>query len=421
MERSSLAGHRSLKDILRLPGQMNRVQSLIELYASLKPAEFEGEAKKLEGLPFQERIIASSLLFSKWAETAPTDAMKYANTMGFASMFVKPTIIQSWASVDPQNAAKYYTENPKEFTTMGMVGMMGGRGGPGGGRGPQGSASVIASEWAMQDPAGALAWSKTLNSNDKSSAMASVISQVAGSDPKQAANMTLSMDPADRTQSYESIARNWGAQDWAAASSWIQTLPTDQQQAALASAITGLAGQDPQAAAQKIATMTPGDSRNEAITAVAESMSKDNPQAAAQWLVAQDGDKTGAMRTVMGNLARQDDAGAVSLINSQAAGDVRDSMVYSYVRSNVSSDPQAVIQLAETITDQNQRSRAASNAAWQWMQQSPDAAKAYIQQSTLFDDQTKQNLLNGNGPRGRGGWQGGGGGRPGGGAPPANG
>jgi hypothetical protein len=222
------------------------------------------------------------------------------------------------------------------------------------------------------------------------------------------------MDPADRAQSYDSIARNWGAKDWSAAETWIQSLPADQQQAALASAISGLADQDPKLAAQKIAAMPAGDSRNAAISAVADSMSRENPAEAAKWLIAQEGDKSGAYRTVIGNFARQDDAGALAFISQQPAGDAKDSMLSSYVRSNRSSDPQAVMQVAETITDPNQRNRAAGAAAWQWMQTSPDAAKSYIQQSTTFDDQTKQRLLEGRGPGGRGG-QGGRGGPPGGG------
>ena len=132
--------------ISRLPGSSNRIQALMEFYASLTPGQLEEEARKLENLPMNERIMASFLLFGRWAETDPTAAMAFSNTMGFTGMFVRPTILQSWASVDPANAAKYYAENPREFA---MMGMMGGGRGPMGGQGP---ASIIASEWARQDP-----------------------------------------------------------------------------------------------------------------------------------------------------------------------------------------------------------------------------------------------------------------------------
>ena len=396
-DRGVTARHRVASDVQNTPGKMSQIQALIDHYASLKSSDFDAEARKLETMSFQDRMIAGYLLFSKWAESAPTDAMKYSSTMGFAGMFVRPTILQSWASVDPQNAAKYYTENPREFA------MMGGPGGGPGGRGGNG-ASTIAEEWAKQDPEGALAWTKSLTGRDKGSAISSAIATIASTDPKKAADMLQTLDPSDRAQSYDSIARSWAAKDWSSASAWVQSLPADQQQAAMANAIRGLADQDPKSAAQKIASMQAGDSRDEAVSWVAESMSRNNPAEAAKWLLAQEGDKSGAMRTVIGNLARQDDSSALSLIGQQAAGDVKDSMIASYVRAGTSSDPQTTMQLAESITDQNERSRATGAAAWQWMQTNPDAAKAYIQQSTTLDDQTKQRLLdNRGGPRGMGG------------------
>ena len=139
---------KKVDDILREPGQMARMQSLLDLYAGMDAAQLEAEAAKLDSLPMAERIMASFLLFGRWAEVDPTAAMSFSSTMGFSGMFVRPTILQSWASVDPANAAKYYADNPREFAMMGMMG--GGRGPMGG----QGGASIIAGEWARQDPAG---------------------------------------------------------------------------------------------------------------------------------------------------------------------------------------------------------------------------------------------------------------------------
>src|SRR5690606_9072733 len=115
--------------------------------------------------------------------------------MGFAAVFVRPTILQSWASVDPENAAKYYSENPREFSMMG------------GGRGQNGAAS-IAAEWAKQDPQAALAWASSLNGDDKNRAMTSVVREVALEDPKKAAELAQGMAPGERGDAYGSIARS---------------------------------------------------------------------------------------------------------------------------------------------------------------------------------------------------------------------
>jgi hypothetical protein len=128
----------SIEEILRKPGNSDRIKALLDFYAGLTPSQLEEEARKLENLPMNERIMASILLFGRWAEKDPTAAMAFSNTMGFTGMFVRPTILQSWASVDPANAAKYYQTNPREFA---MMGMMGGGRGPMGGQGP---ASIIA-------------------------------------------------------------------------------------------------------------------------------------------------------------------------------------------------------------------------------------------------------------------------------------
>ena len=82
---------RTIDEIYSKPGQSNRVQALLDLYASLGPDEFAAEAEKLDALPFNERILASVLLFGKWAEVDPTAAMAFTDTMGFAGAFVRPT------------------------------------------------------------------------------------------------------------------------------------------------------------------------------------------------------------------------------------------------------------------------------------------------------------------------------------------
>jgi hypothetical protein len=96
------------------------MQSLLDYYSSLSPEQLEEEAKKLDGIPMPERIMASYVLFAKWAETDPQSAMAFSDKMGFTGMFVKPTIMQSWASVDPVAASKFYSDNPSQFAMMGV-------------------------------------------------------------------------------------------------------------------------------------------------------------------------------------------------------------------------------------------------------------------------------------------------------------
>ena len=393
----------STSDITHMPGNSDRIKALLDFYAGLSPAQLQEEAYKLEGLPMSERIMASFLLFGRWAEKDPQAAMAYSNKIGFAGAFVRPTILQNWASTDPAKAAKYYSSNPREFA---MMGMMGGRG-PGGG---QGGASIIASEWARQDPTGAMAWAGSLTT-EKNQAMSSVIGEIAKTDPKTAAGMVATMDSTDKTEAYRAVASQYGAANFAEAQAWIRTLPVADQAAAMASAIGGLSKSDPQAASVQVAQMEAGDAKDRAIGSVVNDWARQNPQAAADFLKQQDSAQAqqDAMRQLMPNWVSQNATAALAYANSYGAGDVRDSALQSYVWSNNTAAPADLVKVAETITDEGDRSRALGIAASRWMAEDPTAAKAYIQQTTVIADDAKQRILSGQGGafgggrRGRGG------------------
>jgi hypothetical protein len=389
------------EEISRMPGNSGRIKALMEFYENLTPDQLAEEARKLDSLPMNERIMASILLFGRWAEKDPTAAMAYSNSIGFTGMFVRPTILQSWASVDPANAANYYASNPREFAMMGMMG--GGRGPMGGG---QSGASIIASEWARQDPAAAMAWANSLTTtNDKNHAMESVIGEVAKTDPQKAVAMLVAMDSTDKGDAYRSVAAQYGAANFSEAQAWIRTLPADDQAAALASAIGGLSNKDPQAAAKQVGLMEAGDAKNGVITSVVEDLARMDPKAAAVFLKQQDSEKAqrDAMRQLMPAWVAQDPSAALAYANSYEAGDVRDSALQSYVFSNNSVAPAELLKVAETITDEGDRSRSVGIAAARWMREDATAAKAYIQQATSIPEDAKTRIIEGRSMFGGGG------------------
>ncbi len=389
------------QEIARLPGNSTRIQALMDFYAGLSPDQLAEEAGKLEALPMNERIMASFLLFGRWAEVDPTAAMSFSNSMGFAGAFVRPTILQSWASTDPANAAKYYAENPREFA---MMGMMGGRGGMGG----QGGASIIASEWARQDPDGAMAWAASLTT-EKGAAMNSVIGEIAKSDPAKAITMLSQLEEGQRSDAYASIATQYGASDFNAAQTWIRSLPTDQQADALASAIGGLSNVDPRKAADELGKMADGDAKNRLIPEVIGDLAREDAQAAGELLKKQGGEEAqrGGMRPLMSTWTAANPAAALDYANSFAPGKVRDSALQTWAFSNTQGDPAEIVGVAETITDERDRSRAVGMTAMRWMREDETAAKAYIESSNVLSDNAKQRLSQGGGFWGGGGRRGG--------------
>ncbi len=382
---------------MNTPGHSARIKNLLDFYAGLSPEQLAEEAKKLENMPMSERIMASFLLFGRWAEVDPTAAMAHANTMGFAAGFVRPTILQSWASVDPENAAKYYAENPREFSMMG---------GPGGGGGN--GASMIAAEWAKQDPQAALAWASSLSGGDKASAMTSVVREVAMTDPKKAAELAGSIDAAERGDAYSSIARSYGAKSFGEAEIWVKSLPADEQGRAMASAIEGLSQTDPSLAWTKAQAMADGDDKNRALRNVLENLSKTDSTAALKQLgTLTPEQQQRSIGPVIQNLAVTDNTAAMKYVQGLEQGPVRDRGIQEIIQADRKSEPAALVTLAETITDEGDRNRTVGMAAMRWMREDETAAKAYIQQSTSIPDNMKQRMLDGGrrggdgGPRGR--------------------
>jgi hypothetical protein len=387
---------RSFEEIMREPGKTRRLQSLMDFYADLDPAEFALEAEKLGDMPFADRMLASALLFSRWAEIAPQEAMAYTQNMGRAAWMVRPTIVSSWASSDPVGAAQYYTEHPEEF----------GGGGGWGGRGGTNSAGQIAGEWAKQDPDAALEWAQGLEGRDGSSAVRSVFQELANTDPAKAAEMASSLEGDQLSEAYSAIARKWGSSDWDSAEQWISSLPADQRDGALAEAIRGLSDNDPILASQQIANLTDAEEISDAVRSVARNWAQQDPAAAAEWLVGQESEDLGRpMSEVMSSWVSKDSAGALSFLDAQPAGELRDTAAQAFLRSNRGGDVQESLQIAESIQDDKDRGRSVAMTAMRWMADDKEAAVQYLQNSPDIDEEALGRIIEraeGGGDWGRG-------------------
>ncbi|MFK7911926.1 MAG: hypothetical protein AB8F34_15195 [Akkermansiaceae bacterium] len=378
---------KTAKEAMSLPGQNNRLQALMDYYAGLDPSQFEEEAKKLEDLPWSERIMVGYLLFARWGEEDPTAAMDYTKSMGFAGMFVRGTVMQSWASKYPQDAAAYYKANPNEFR---MGGMMGGRRGRGGS-----TAQVIATEWARQDSAGAMAWAQSLEGRDQGEAMRGIFSQAAKEDPAKAAGMLSSITDEDaKKDAQNSIAREWGGKDWGAAQSWISGLPADQQADATAQAIRGLADQDPKLASTKISSIPEGEQRDEAIESIARRWGQDDPASAADWVMKSGSEdaQSEAIGRVVSSWVGKDAEAAYAFVDKQPEGEVRDKAASSYVMSNQRGDVQQNLKLAESITSDRSRSWAIGMTAASWARKDKEAATQYVESTEALSDESRARI-----------------------------
>lgn len=374
---------RNLKDVYSEPSQTARVQALLDYYSKLSPDQYESEAEKLEDLPFSERILASYLLFSQWAETDAEGALAYSDKMGRAGFFVKPTILQGWAGSDPVVAAQYLKDNPREFAMMNMMG--------GAGNGP---ASTIAKEWARSDPEAAMAWAQGLEGRESTEAIANIIQEVAAKDPIAGIAMANKLEGAEKTAALERIAVEWGKEDWDAMKAWTGTLPAEQRESALREALPGFARQNPQEAAREVLAMAPGDSRESGIQIVAENWSRDAPSAAMEFLLANGSEEVQreGMRDVMSSLARIDPQAGLAQIGALNDGPVRDRAVSTFVFSAQEGNPKELITLAASIGDDNSRERTVSMATAQWLREDATAANEFLDSTDLMTPETIQGI-----------------------------
>ena len=388
-ERREVAG--GLSEIYVEGSQTERVQRLLDYYANLGPGMFEEEAGKLEELPFSERILASYLLFSQWAEVDPISALSFTENMGRAGFLARPTILQGWASTDPAAAAEFLKENPRDFR------MMGGRRG-------DGAAGTIATEWARQDPQAALEWSQSLTGAEGSRAVSNVIREVAGNDPQAALALAQGLDDEAKESAFASIAREWAKDDWGAMEAWANSLPSDQRDAALARGVRSLAQDDPELAGAKLLTISDQEVQDGAFEGVIENWAKDDPAAAMDFLItngseaAQSGD---AMREAMQPLARTDSAAALEVIGSLDDSPARDRAVSTFVFTARDGDLAETVQLAATIGDDETRERAVSLTARRWIAEDQEAATNFFESSDLIAPETLERIQSGGGNRPR--------------------
>ena len=376
----------SYAEIMQEPGQTARLQALLDRYSNLSADEFADEASTLDDLPFAERILAAYLLFGAWAEVDPYQAMDHVNSkMGRAGMFVRPTVLQSWAASDPNGAAAYYENNKSQFA---MMGMMGGRGGGSG-------TATIAGEWAKQDPEAALQWANTLEGKDKSDATVKALAQMAVKDPAKAAELTAGLEGKALSDAYSSIAGEWAKKSWSDTKTWLSSLPAEAREEATGSAVESLASSNPKLAATEALAMAEGEAREEAIEKVAEEMaSQGNPKDAVSWVM-ENGSEDAQRETiedVMGNWVAQDQTGARGWIDDQPEGRVRDAGVASYVMNSSESAPE-MFELAETIGDERTRGWTVGMSAVKMSTTDKPGAIEKVQGSEAINDEAKERII----------------------------
>ncbi|HEX4667543.1 MAG TPA: hypothetical protein VH207_13175 [Chthoniobacterales bacterium] len=255
-----------------------------------------------------------------------------------------------------------------------------------------------------------------LPASEKTRFLASAVSKWAQAEPLAAASFleAIGAKGLDFTSAFSSAAHQWALQDPAAAVEWAQRHPDGYGDLALQGAINGWWEKDPKAAeawvtaqiaasgsremtASFASTLFRSDpeharawarslptvaARQVADTTLAQLWALDDPQAATQWAANLPAEERGSSVGVAARIwAKQDPEAAGDFLNSLGSG--RDEAVASFSIVQAFEEPAVGLTWAATIADSASRLKTEEIVARQWLQTDPNAARTWIQNSSL--------------------------------------
>jgi hypothetical protein len=350
-------------------------QELYGLLSRRTPQEIAELARQLQSLPRSPKAEANIAAFFKaWATLDTTAAFAMAASfrpdlrdnairavLEGADVSVAGTLVTSikelpagnlspstksrllgvavgkWSRVDPVAAAKFLDSSGERGMNFSMAW------------------SETASNWAAIDPVAALAWAQRSEQGGEGFAMSGAILGWWKNDPTAAeAYVASHLETRKGQQLAGTLASNMFNSDPEKTKEWVSHLPSVEarKQGELMIAIQW-GFHDPAAATQWTA-MLPADERAESLAMAVGSWAQQDPQAAGQWLASYDG-----------------------------AG--RDRAVSDFSSSVASKDPAAALTWAATISDPKLREPSEQRIAGYWLKQNPQAAAAWIQNSSMTE------------------------------------
>ena len=208
-----------------------------------KWGELDGASASAYGVDAFQQTGNASLLRNAllgWAQSDPTSSIQYLQGLGLGrglSNDFSRDILGVWSNVNPQAAAAYLQANP---SMMGTFWGFGGRNSGGSGS----TASVVAGNWAAQDPQGAANWALSLSAGpQQGSAMNRVLQTWVAQDPN-AAVAFVNSQPAGPAKDgmVSSLARGLAADDPSSAMKWVSAIGNQGMQTGTTMGILAEAG-----------------------------------------------------------------------------------------------------------------------------------------------------------------------------------
>ncbi len=262
-----------------------------------------------------------------------------------------------------------------------------------------GAIKTLSLDWAVSKPGAVLDWLQTLPDDDsaiRGTMLATTFTTWSKKNPDAATSYVEGItDPQLFTTLAPALAPAMAKDDPQAALNWVNGFPDSAAKTqAISGVLATMAVNDFTDAWNYAANLPTGTARDGAMDSLVSTLSGTNPAQAATLLgqLGSDAAVLSATTTLAFNWAKSDPAGLSTWINTQPAGNLRDTAVEQYVSIQVGRDPAAAVALANTIADDATRMAYVKDSVLQMAKKDLAAATQAVQTANIAEAQ-RQNIL----------------------------
>jgi hypothetical protein len=359
--------NRALEVAAKVPDANDRIEFMRALFAAWAAKDPRAALEYLKA-NFKPGAVQSEGLdaaIETWAATSPRDAWQWldANISGPLKEQGQAALVMGWARNDPQGAAAWFA---------------------GTGSTSQNTLNALVTTWADLNPRAAAAWVESLtNAENKTLGRVVLASEWALQNPAEAAAYFTPMmtEPRVAIDLSGALVNSWAATDPAAAAAWIEKLPPGNiREAAAGTLATIWAGSDITAAVKWSEKLADPGMRAQVIDHLGTTWGAIEPQKALAWLATLPAgeSRTEATLGAFNSWAATDTPGMRDWISKQPPGPVSDLARVSLGEVLTEADPPAAMQMALGIGDTAQRADSIVKFFREWNRTDHAAAGAWL-------------------------------------------
>lgn len=345
--------------------------------------EFEGVENEFRGHQNSVRAAASTweLIASAIVERGPEEFLdaKLRKAGEQASETDFESVLSAWADRDLPATVAYFNERLRSLPSSEM----------------QGAAGHLAVNYFRTDPDNAVKWLGTLPEEVRAKSVHFALTDLSQGDPAAAARILANhRDLPGGDDLARQIAQRYVNTDPQQAWTWASGLPPEQSKLAMRGVLDQWMDTDFDSAFARISSLDEG-MRTVALPGLAEKAPLEQLPQIARSLGGASGDEhqRSAAASLAARWTEQDAISASRWIGTHPPGPIRDSALRAFADTLVRSDPASAYDWASTISDPGLRRETLDDGIRGWLDRDPEAARAWVQNSTVLGKDDRERLL----------------------------